>query len=415
MFRNYKSKDSVGETEVKLPKPTEDLVYFNKNGVELTRNSESENGNYFFFLKDITIDYTPVARIIGKLEKTQDGEVLKITQIDQLPGRRGALILALNKVPDLPIRDVLIKHFSISDNELVNAKQLYENGSNAGERRTDFDVDSEELRMTYLRQSGLPISKMKKLGIPPISNEKELQGEKNLILFASKHNNTNEGKHLENIRNILNRLEDYLDPISKMKKLGIPLISNEKELQEKNLILFASKHNNTNEGKHLENILNRLLEDGKKRAIVLFETISDPVIKELLNNPKTDRETIQKHYIPMFGFQEAAGNVVFALINVLHEYGTDRFEIVPIDVTTKEMADRLTGLISEEEYEKKRYENIVKNVLSLYAEKRDNDNTVLFVFTGADHVLDIYQALMKNEKKEEIDKHVCVFVAPESL
>ena len=181
------------------------------------------------------------------------------------------------------------------------------------------------------------------------------------------------------------------------------------------MILFASKHNNTKEGEHLENILNKLLEDGKKRVIVLFETISDPVIKELLNNPKTDRETIQKHYIPMFGFQEAAGNVVFALINVLHEYGTDRFEIVPIDVTTKEMADRLTGLISEDEYEKKRYENIVKNVLSLYAEKRDNDNTVLFVFTGADHVLDIYQALMKNEKKEEIDKHVCVFVAPESL
>jgi len=200
-----------------------------------------------------------------------------------------------------------------------------------------------------------------------------------------------------------------------MIKLGIPLISNEKELQSKNLILFASKHNNTKEGNHLENILNRLLEDGKKRVIVLFETISDPAIKELLNNPKTDLETIQKHYIPMFGFQEAAGNVVFALINVLHKYGTDRFEIVPIDVTPKEMADRLIGLISEDEYEKKRYENIVKNVLSMYAEKRDSDNTVLLAFTGADHVLDIYQALMKNEMKEEIDKHVCVFVAPESL
>jgi len=366
MVENYRFKGSVDETKVKLPKPTEDLVYFNKNGVELTRNSESENGNYFFFLKDITIDYTPVARIIGKLEETDDGEILKITQIDQLPGRRNALILALNKVPDLPIRDVLIKHFSISDNELVNAKRLYENGSNAGERRTDFDVDPEELRMPYLRQSGLPIS----------------------ILES---------------------------PISKMKKSGILLTSDEKELQGKKLILFASKHNNTKEGEHLENILNKLLEDGKKRVIVLFETISDPVIKELLNNPKTDRETIQKHYIPMFGFQEAAGNVVFALINVLHEYGTNMFEIVPIDVTTKEMADRLTGLISEDEYEKKRYENIVKNVLSLYAEKRDNDNTVLLVFTGADHVLDIYQALMKNEKKEEIDKHVCVFVAPESL
>jgi len=98
---------------------------------------------------------------------------------------------------------------------------------------------------------------------------------------------------------------------------------------------------------------------------------------------------------------------------VLHKYGTDRFEIVPIDLTTKEMADKLRGLISEDEYQKKRYENIVNNVLNRYA-KKDNDNTVFLVFTGADHVPDIYQALMKNEKKEEIDKHVCVFLAPES-
>jgi len=199
-------------------------------------------------------------------------------------------------------------------------------------------------------------------------------------------------------------------PISEIKKFNIPLISNEKELPLKKLILFASKHNNTKEGEHLENILNRLLEDGKK-VIVLFETISDPPLKELLNNPKTDEETIKKYYIPMFGFPEAAGNVVFALRRVLHKYGTDRFEIVPIDVTSKEMADRLNGLISEDEYEKKRYENIVKNVISRYAEKRDSDNTVLLAFTGADHVQEICEALMK---KEETD-NVCVYMAPESL
>jgi len=358
---NYGFKGSVDETEVKLPKPTEDLVYFNKNGVELTRNSESENGNYFFFLKDITIDYTPVARIIGKLEKTHDGEILKITQIDQLPDRRNALILALSKVPDLPIRDILIKHFSISDNELVNAKRLYENES---------DVNLEEQLMTFWRQSGLPISIIES----PIIES----------------------------------------PISQMEKEGIPLTSDEKELQGKKLILFASKHNNTKEGEHLENILNRLLEDGKKRVIVLFETVSDPAINELLNNPEADEETIKKYYIPMFGFPEAAGNVVSALRRVLHGYGTERFEIVPIDVTSKEMTDRLTGLISEEEYEKNRYETIVNNVLKWYAEKKDSNDTILLAFTGADHVLDIYKKLIKNEKKEEIDKYVGVFVAPES-
>jgi len=353
----YRFRGSMEETEVKLPKPTEDLVYFNENGVVLTRNSESENGNYFFFLKDTTIDYTPVARIIGKLEKTHDGEILKITQIDQLPGRRNALILALSKVPDLPIRNILINHFGISDNELANAKQPYKNES--------LDVNLEEQLKAYLRQLGLPTS----------------------ILES---------------------------PISKMEKEGIPFTSDEKELQGKKLILFASKHNNTKEGEHLEHILNRLLEDGKKRVIVLFETVSDPAINELLNNPEADEETIKKYYIPMFGFPEAAGNVVSALRRVLHRYGTERFKIVSIDVTSKEMADRLTGLISEDEYEKNRYETIVNNVLKWYAEKKDNDNTVLLAFTGGDHTLDIYKELMKNGKKEEIDKLVGVFVAPES-
>jgi hypothetical protein len=353
----YRFSGSMEETEVKLPKPTEDLVYFNENGVVLTRNSESENGNYFFFLKDTTIDYTPVARIIGKLEKTHDGEILKITQIDQLPGRRNALILALSKVPDLPIRNILINHFGISDNELANAKQPYKNES--------LDVNLEKQLKAYLRQSGLPTS----------------------ILES---------------------------PISQMEKEGIPLTSDEKELKGKKLILFASKHNNTKEGEHLENILNRLLEDGKKRVIVLFETISDPAINELLNNPEADEEIIKKYYIPMFGFPEAAGNVVSALRRVLHRYGTERFKIVSIDVTLKEMADRLAGLISEDEYEKNRYENIVNNVLKWYAEKKNNDNTVLLAFTGGDHTLDIYKELMKNGKKEEIDKYVGVFVAPES-
>jgi len=353
----YRFRGSMEETEVKLPKPTEDLVYFNENGVVLTRNSESENGNYFFFLKDTTIDYTPVARIIGKLEKTHDGEILKITQIDQLPGRRNALILALSKVPDLPIRNILINHFGISDNELANAKQPYKNES--------LDVNLEEQLKAYLRQSGLPTS----------------------ILES---------------------------PISKMKKEGIPFTSNEKELEWEKLILFASEHSNTKEGEHLENILNRLLEDGKKRVIVLFETISDPAINELLNNPEADEEIIKKYYIPMFGFPEAAGNVVSALRRVLHRYGTERFKIVSIDVTLKEMADRLAGLISEDEYEKNRYETIVNNVLKWYAEKKNNDNTVLLAFTGGDHTLDIYKELMKNEKKEEIDKLVGVFVAPES-
>jgi len=349
----YRFMGSVDEKEVKLPKPTEDLVYFNENGVELTRNSESENGNYFFFLKDTTIDYTPVARIIGRLKKTHDGEILKITQIDQLPGRRNALILALSKVPDLPIRDILIKHFSISDNELVNAKRLYENES---------DVNLEEQLMTFWEQLGLPIVE---------------------------------------------------SPISQMEKEGIPLTSDEKGLGKK-LILFASKHNNIKEGEHLEHILNRLLEDGKKRVIVLFETVSDPAINELLNNPEADEETIKKYYIPMFGFPEAMGNVVSALRRVLHRYGTERFKIVSIDVTSKEMADRFTGLISEDEYEKNRYETIVNNVLKWYAEKKDSDDTILLAFTGANHVLDIYKKLIKNKKKEETDKYVGVFVAPES-
>jgi len=125
------NKGSVDEIKVKLPKPTErfeGFVYFSENGVELTRNSEPEkDGNYLFFLKDTTIDYTPVARITGKLEETDDGVILKIIQIDQLPEMRNKLILALSKVPDLPIRDVLIKHFNISNYELGRAEERRRN------------------------------------------------------------------------------------------------------------------------------------------------------------------------------------------------------------------------------------------------------------------------------------------------
>jgi len=254
------------------------------------------------------------------------------------------------------------------------------------------------------------VEELKKVAIE-VSKEDYLDHiEKLNFQTAQESSNTNMAQ------NDLNRLEDYLDPISKLKKLGIPLFSNEKELplEGKDLILFASKHNNTKEGEYLENILNRLLEDGKKRVIVLFETVSDPAINELLNNPEADEETIKKYYIPMFGFPEAAGNIVFALRNVLHKYGTDRFEIVPIDVTPKVMADKLRGLISDDEYQKIRYETIVNNVLKWYAEKKNTDNTVLLAFTGGDHTLDIYKELMKNGKKEEIDKRVGVFVAPES-
>jgi len=386
MVRNYKFKDSVGETEVKLPKPTEDLVYFNKNGVELTRNSESENGNYFFFLKDITIDYTPVARIIGKLEKTQDGEVLKITQIDQLPGRRGALILALNKVPDLPIRDVLIEHFGISDNELDNAKQLYENGSNAGERRTDFYVGSEERRIeARLRQTlessilGLTISKAKKLGIPVTSNVRELR--KNFILFTT-------------TPNMIKNANDNIIEVEYLKKA----------------ILAALESN--------------------QKIVLAYEALSDPSLKKVLNDPK-----MLKHLMDKGVFPEIVKKELDVFIEIEEIYG-DRFEIEPIGVPKNDMET-----LSKEELETYNRRIIVEEALDLfkkykdnitvlfytddginprktYIYERDKDTPAVLFYIDAINVGNILDAIEKNIENGGINKEdtaeICVFVPPKN-
>jgi len=380
MVENYRFRGSVGEREVKLPKPTEDLVYFNKNGVELTRNSESENGNYFFFLKDITIDYTPVARIIGKLEKTQDGEVLKITQIDQLPGRRGALILALNKVPDLPIRDVLIEHFGISDNELDNAKQLYENGSNAVERRTDFDVDSKELRIeAHLRQT------------PRLPN---IMAENDLVSATVKE----------------------LEALCKV--LGIPIASSIKELNSDSIVIFASKHDHYNtEPKELKEILLKKLNSDKK-TILGLEFYSDKYFVDVLNDPtKNLNDDTLNELLSLMPFGKTVGGLIEVFNEIQHKYSRDRFEIKPFDVTYAESLEKLAYAIrgdKEKEYDEKRAAKVVENILDLLKTYGDK-----VFYTGMFHVIDLLTKLREimesgnNEEINNIINKIVVFVPHE--
>ena len=205
-----------------------------------------------------------------------------------------------------------------------------------------------------------------------------------------------------------------LDTIAAM--LGIPLITDAKELHgNSNFILFASRHNNRNEVEYLKNIIIDALERSNKKVIVAAEDFSDEFTYKLLNNPKMDVDSnVMQHYIATFVYPDIAKDVIKAYREIQQKYGTDRFEIVQIGETIEDRIDMLKN-ISEEEFNKKRHAIIAKAALKLY--ETYEGTITLIVYTGARHTIDILKKIMKMEsvKKEEIKRDVRVFVPPEYI
>jgi len=208
-------------------------------------------------------------------------------------------------------------------------------------------------------------------------------------------------------------LPGLLHTITEM--LGIPLITNAKELHgNSNFILFASRHDNRNEVEYLKNIIIDALERSNKKIIVAVEDFSDEIVYKLLNNPKMDVDSkVMQDYIATFSYPDIAKEVIKAFREIQQKYGTDRFEIVPIGATIKDTKDMLENKISEEEFNKKRDAIMLSDTLKLY--EVNKDAAILLVYAGAIHIIDILKNINSIEgvKNEERKENIRVFVPPE--
>ena len=199
------------------------------------------------------------------------------------------------------------------------------------------------------------------------------------------------------------------------KMLNIPLIRDVKELNgDPNLILFASRHDNKNEATYLKNIIFDELEKSNKKIIVAAEDFSDESVYKLLNNPRIGLDTkIMQYHIATFSHPDIAKEVIKAFREIQQKYGTDRFEIVPIGATIKDTKDMLENKISEEEFNKKRDAIMLSDTLKLY--EVNKDAAILLVYAGAIHIIDILKNIkgIEGVKNEEIKENIRVFVPPE--
>ena len=210
-------------------------------------------------------------------------------------------------------------------------------------------------------------------------------------------------------------ISGLLHTITKM--LDIPLIRDVKELHgDSNFILFASKHDNRNEATYIKNIIVDVLERSNKKIIVAAEDFSDESVYNLLNDPKMGSDSkVMQAYLATFSYPDIAKEVINAFREIQQKYGTDRFEIIPIGATIKDTKDMLENKISKEKFFKERDAIMVESALKLYETNKDTDT--LLVYAGAIHIIDILKNIMKIEsvKKEEIKKNVSVFVPPENI
>jgi len=197
--------------------------------------------------------------------------------------------------------------------------------------------------------------------------------------------------------------------------LNIPLIRDVKELNgDPNLILFASRHDNKNEATYLKNIIVDELEKSNKKIIVAAEDFSDESVYKLLNNPRIGLDTkIMQYHIATFKYPDIAEEEIKVFREIQQRYGTDRFEIVPIGATIKDTKDMLENKISEEEFNKKRDAIMLSDTLKLY--EANKDAAILLVYAGAIHIIDILKNIkgIEGVKNEEIKENVRVFVPRE--
>jgi len=176
--------------------------------------------------------------------------------------------------------------------------------------------------------------------------------------------------------------------------------------------LFASRHDNGNEPEDLKYIIADALERSNKKIIVVYE--ADKSAYKLLNDPKKDVDSkVMQDYLANFSFPRIVKEVIKAFREIQQKYGTDRFEIVPIDLTMKEREDLVLLL-------QKRNSIIAKTALEMYETYKGN---IVLVYVGLGHIIDIlgiiidrsYIMKMESVKKEAIKKDVSVYVPTENM
>ena len=213
------------------------------------------------------------------------------------------------------------------------------------------------------------------------------------------------------------------------KVLGIPIVSNAEELKKLNpnsTVIFASKHDNSDTEPHMiKEILNQKLNGGinnGKKTILGLEFYSDEYFVNLLNDPKRNlNDDTFNELLALMPFGKTVRGLVEAINEIQQTYSRDKFEITPFDVTYAESVERLKYVVTgdkekENEYDKGRNAQLVKNILDLL-KKYGDDNLV--VYTGTFHVIDLLTKLkeiIESGNKEGINiDNIVVFLPGENL
>jgi len=197
------------------------------------------------------------------------------------------------------------------------------------------------------------------------------------------------------------------------KKLGIPVISNVNELRG-NFILFVTTpdtiktaDDNIIEVEYLKNAILVALESNQK-IVLAYEALSDPSVKEILNDPEMLRSIRNIDLFP-----ESVKKELDVIIEIKEKY-KDRFEIEPIGVYRNDAENLEDRVISKKDFEKYANGLIVEEALDLY--ERYKDTTTVLFYTDAiiaSNILDKIENNIKDGRMKEKDTaEICVFVPP---
>lgn len=260
--------------------------------------------------------------------------------------------------------------------------------------------------------------------VPDKNDDKEAAS--HFLLFDKKAINQEIQRRVSEREEIMGYGEDLPDPSREEKlvfpistlndlawRIDVPVTSVTSDLNKVNgkLILFASQHNNERDGDYLKDIIISNIKRDRE-VIVAFESFDSKFIEYLVNNPDIPVESEPMQWLlKRFHFPKVARKVLETFREIQHEYGS-RFKIVPIGVDRKISLADSEKIIPHEEYTEYRDLTIVKQVQNLLLDLEPN--TVLVVYAGAAHSIDILISLARKRKFKEMKQQTNVFLPPEN-
>jgi len=206
------------------------------------------------------------------------------------------------------------------------------------------------------------------------------------------------------------------------KALGIPIVESVEKLNQYQIVIFVSTHDNYNEPMKMKEILLQKLESSKK-TILGLEFYSDKLFEDLFNDPKRNLndETFNK-LISSLTYEKTIRGLIEAFNEIQQKYSRDRFEIKLFDMTYVEthINEKYAAIRRSREEKEKNFETrnaqILKNILDLLKTCGDNN---LVVYTGTFHVIDLLiklKEIIESGNKEEIKiNNIIVFSPREDL